>query len=206
MALYGYYFELVPLRSKLKVNELMTQLKIQDAFRRAISVAINTLHHISVKKSISGYAIAIIETNFDCDPSNSVSVQSKIRVYTKKKTSLEHLRSVLQDVRFFKDIYSISEINEVPVSTNSYSAYIRVRIPTKKKQLKSYEVKRSLLESLPDCNYIYLMPSSSIHGSKRLIRYYYKVTSMDFLKIAQYSKPDGYGFSRTTRLCAVANI
>lgn len=204
MALYGYYFELLPLHSKLNENVLNKPLKIQDAFRRKISVAINTLHHVSIKKSISGYAIAIIESNFDSE--NSVSVQSLIRVYTKKQTSLEHLHSVLQDVRFFKDIYYIGEIKEVPVSSKNYSAYIRVRVPTKKKQLKSFEIKKSLLESLPDCNYIYLMPSSSIHGSKKLIRYYYKTVPMDFLKTAQYSKPDGYGFSRTTRLCAVANI
>ena len=133
-------------------------------------------------------------------------IQSKIRIFTKKKSTLEHLRSVISTFRIFLDFFNISELKVVPEQVSSYSAFIRVRIPTKKKQGEMVDLKKLTLEQSPDCNFIYLMPSSSVRGNKRLIRYYYRTVPMECLKTAEFSKPDGYGFSRTNRLCVVANI
>lgn len=203
MSLYKYYFEVSPSLFKMSDKALKSPEKAKDIYRRIISVAINKLHHISQKKSIGGYALAILESNLEFQSLPSVRVQSKIRVYTKKKSSLDHLLSVLKSDNLFHNIYNISEVQSVPEPSQGYFAFIRVRIPTKRKHEKSYDIKQRMISLDPDCNFIYLMPSSSIKGNKRLIRYYYKCVEMELLKTAKFSKPDGYGFSRTNRLCVV---
>jgi hypothetical protein len=206
MALYKNYIELTVLTSKLTEKIKLNPLKAEDIYRRTISTAINSLHQISQKKSIGGYALSIEESKCVLPDMDPIKIQSVIRIFTKKKSTLEHLRFVISSFRIFLDFFSISDLKIVPDNVSSYSAYIRVRMPTKKKQGDMVELKKSELEQSTDCNYIFLMPSSSIRGSKRLIRYYYRTVPMDCLKTAQYSKPDGYGFSRTNRLCVLANL
>lgn len=206
MSLYKNYIELTVLTSKLSERVKSSPLKVEDLYRRTISTAINSLHQISQKKSVGGYALSIEESKCELPNMDHQKIQSKIRIFTKKKSTLEHLRSVISTFRIFLDFFNISELKVVPEQVSSYSAFIRVRIPTKKKQGEMVDLKKLTLEQSPDCNFIYLMPSSSVRGNKRLIRYYYRTVPMECLKTAEFSKPDGYGFSRTNRLCVVANI
>lgn len=206
MSLYKNFIELTVLTSKLSERAKGSPHKVEDLYRRTISTAINTLHQISQKKSVGGYALSIEESVCVLPDMEPQKVQSKIRIFTKKKSTLEHLRSVLSTFRIFLDFFNLSELKVVPDHVKSYFAYIRVRMPTKKKQGDVVELKKATLEQSPDCNYIYLMPSSSVRGNKRLIRYYYRTVPMECLKTAQFSKPDGYGFSRTNRLCVLANL
>lgn len=206
MSLYKNYIELTVLTSKLSARVKSSPLKVEDLYRRTISTAINSLHQISQKKSVGGYALSIEESKCELPNMDHQKIQSKIRIFTKKKSTLEHLRSVISTFRIFLDFFNISELKVVPEQVSSYSAFIRVRIPTKKKQGEMVDLKKLTLEQSPDCNFIYLMPSSSVRGNKRLIRYYYRTVPMECLKTAEFSKPDGYGFSRTNRLCVVANI
>lgn len=204
MSIYKHYIELKPIDTKIQARLSKQPLRVDAVFRRLISVAINKLHQIAKKKSIGGYATAIIESDLQYESSDLVRVQEKIRIFTKRKTSLEHLKSVLISERFFKDFYVISELFEVPEETNNYCLYLRIRLPTIKKHSSYALLKQQQLDNSIDCNFIYLMPSSSKLGNKKLIRYYYKVIPTDRIKPAQFSKPDSYGFSRTNRICAVA--
>jgi len=206
MTIYNHYFELNLNASKLWKKIKANPSKVADIYRRSISIGINSLHQIAKKKSAGGYAVAILETEHHFDSEATQNIQSKIRVYTKKKTALEHIRSIVLTTEYFINYFAISDVIMVPEDCEHYCAYMRVRMPTVKKQSTSVEIKKEILEQSPDCNFIYLMPSSSMNGSKRLIRYYYKVVPMAPMKAAQYSKPDGYGFSRTNRICPVAKI
>lgn len=206
MSLYKHYIELTPLAAKLKKSVDRKPDKIADVYRRSISIAVNKIHHLAQKKSIGGFAISIIESVIENSEGDEVSVQSKIRIFTKKSSSLDHLRFVILDASILMDFYAVSDAMVVPDQDQIYSAYVRVRMPTIKKQPESAAIKKQAVEKSPDCNFIYLMPSSSAASSKKLIRFYYKVVSMPCLKPAQFSKPDGYGFSRTNRLCVVANF
>lgn len=206
MSIYKNYIELSVISTKHLEKAKRNPHKVADIYRRTISTAINLLHQLSKKKSVGGYAISIEDMACTLPDIEPVRVQSTIRIFTKKPTALEHLRSVLSAERFFVDFFHIGAIKNTPEQPDSYLAYMRVRMPTVKKQAQSAQMKKEVLDRSPDCNFIYLMPSSSVRGSKRLIRYYYRVVEMQGLKTAQFSKPDGYGFSRSNRLCVVAKL
>lgn len=206
MTIYNHYFELNVVATKLEKKIEANPLKVADIYRRSISIGINSLHQIAKKKSVGGYAVAVLETECASEITDAVKVQSKIRVYTKKKTALEHIRSIVVATGYFIDYFAVSGVQMVPEDCEQYLAYMRVRMPTIKKQPTALDVKKDYLDQSPDCNFIYLMPSSSVNGNKRLMRYYYKVVAMGPMKAAQYSKPDGYGFSRTTRVCPVGKF
>lgn len=206
MSIYKTYIDVVLLRAKLKKKIDNNPSRIADIYRRAISIAINSLHQIAKKKSVGGYALAILETKINDLQGGDLKVQSTIRIFSKKLTSLEHIRSVILNMRFFNDFFDIGLPKNVNVQASNYYAFVRIRLPTKIKQPATVEIKKEILSHASDCNFIYLMPSSSIKGNKRLIRYYYKIVPVDYMKPAQFSRPDGYGFSRTNRICALPNL
>lgn len=204
MSIYKNFLDLKIIESKQTEKVLKNPKKISDIYRRSISIGINSLHQIAKKKSVGGYAIAILESAHE--NVGAARLQTTIRIFTKKNTSLNHIRSILITMRYFLDFFEIGEAKIVGDEIKSFLAFVRVRMPTKSKQPKSVEIKKDILDRSTDCNFIYLMPSSSVNGNKRLIRYYYKIVPIEYMKPAQYSKPDGYGFSRTNRLCGVANF
>lgn len=204
MSIYKNYFDVKILTNKLEKKIEQNPDKVADTFRRVISIGVNSLHQIAKKKSIGGYAIAMLESDIKIPDGKDVRVQSVIRIFTKKESSLKHIRSIIVSVRYFMDFFDIGVEKVVEEHVEGYYAFIRVRMPTIKKNPESVLIKKQKLNQSPDCNFIYLMPSSSIKGNKRLIRYYYKIVSIESMKPAQYSKPDGYGFSRTNRMCGLA--
>ena len=206
MTIYNHYFELNIDSKKIAKKIKANPSKIADVYRRSISIGVNTFHQIAKKKSAGGYAIAILDSEYSVDSTDSINVQSKIRIYTKKKAALEHIHSIVLSTGYFIDYFDVSDVKSVPDVCEQYFAYIRIRMPTVKKQPESAEIKKTIIDQSPDCNFIYLMPSSSMNGNKHLIRYYYKVVPMGPMKAAQFSKPDGYGFSRTSRICPIAYI
>lgn len=206
MSIYKNYLDLKLITSKQSEKVVKNPIKVNDIYRRSISIGINSLHQIAKKKSVGGYAIAILESAYESGGVKSARLQTTIRIFTKKNTSLDHIRSILITMRYFLDFFEIGEAKMVNNEVKEFLAFVRVRMPTKSKQPTSVEIKKEILDHSPDCNFIYLMPSSSVNGNKRLIRYYYKIVPVECMKPAQYSKPDGYGFSRTNRICGVANF
>ncbi|MFX2258435.1 hypothetical protein V6380_16975 [Acinetobacter variabilis] len=206
MSIYKNYLDLKVISSKLAKKIEQNPNKVSDIYRRSISIGINSLHQIAKKKSVGGYAISILESVHVSEDVGPARIQTTIRIYTKKNTSLDHIRSILITMRYFMDFFEVGEAKIVSDEAKNFLAFVRVRIPTKSKQPTSVEIKKEILDHSPDCNFIYLMPSSSVNGNKRLIRYYYKIVPVECMKPAQYSKPDGYGFSRTNRICGVADF
>lgn len=206
MSIYKNYLDLKVVSSKLAKKIELNPNKVSDIYRRSISIGVNSLHQIAKKKSVGGYAISILESVHVREDVGPARIQTTIRIYTKKNTSLVHIRSILITMRYFMDFFEVGEAKIVSEEAKNFLAFVRVRMPTKCKQPRSVEIKKEILDHSPDCNFIYLMPSSSVNGNKRLIRYYYKIVPVECMKPAQYSKPDGYGFSRTNRICGVADF
>lgn len=206
MSIYKNYLDLKVISSKLAKKVEKNPDKVSDIYRRSISIGINSLHQIAKKKSAGGYAISILESEYEREDMQPARIQTTIRIYTKKITSLDHIRSILITMRYFMDFFEVGEAKIVNDEAKNYLAFVRVRIPTRSKQPTSIEIKKEILDHSSDCNFIYLMPSSSINGNKRLIRYYYKIKPVECMKPAQFSKPDGYGFSRTNRICGLADF
>lgn len=206
MSIYKYYLDLSVVDAKLSKKIEQNPNKVSDIYRRSISIGVNSLHQFAKKKSIGGYAIAILESLYEGEGEEPARIQTTIRLYTKKSTSLEHIRSILITMRYFIDFFEIGEPKVVDCEVGKYLAFVRIRMPTKAKQPTSLAIKKDIVDQSPDCNFIYLMPSSSVNGNKRLIRYYYKIVPVECMKPAQYSKPDGYGFSRTNRICGLASF
>lgn len=206
MSIYKNYLDLKVISSKLAKKVEKNPDKVSDIYRRSISIGINSLHQIAKKKSAGGYAISILESEYEREDMQPARIQTTIRIYTKKITSLDHIRSILITMRYFMDFFEVGEAKIVNDEAKNYLAFVRVRIPTRSKQPTSIEIKKEILDHSSDCNFIYLMPSSSINGNKRLIRYYYKIIPVECMKPAQFSKPDGYGFSRTNRICGLADF
>ena len=89
MSIYKNYLDLKVISSKLAKKVEQNPNKVSDIYRRSISIGINSLHQIAKKKSAGGYAISILESECVREDMEPARIQTTIRIYTKKNTSLE---------------------------------------------------------------------------------------------------------------------
>lgn len=194
---FAYYIDIVPVQKHIQ-DHLASTPKIDEVYRRIISMYVYTLHHAIKAKSLPSFAVSIYEREvIDPNSPDKVSIQYKLRVFGKKEGAVVNLVHVLKRFNIFQKSSNISEIRAVPENVDRWEIVQRVRIPSTTSGDDEALRLANEIRNDPNNNYINLLTSSSKASHKRLIRYYYTRITVD--RDNYTSKLDGYGFSRKNK-------
>lgn len=193
---YKFYFD-ISIKRFLINKEISVHSYVSEAWcRRLISIYLQKHHQVCAQASFTGHPINILDTDMGVDGS---PIQSKIRIFSKKRGGLKNLHFLMSRTNEIKSTAHVSEIKEVPETVIKMQALVRIRLPSRAVDQELHDRILTNLSTQYFVDYVHLLPSSR-NKEKKLIRYYYIKKDIDQ---DHAGKANGYGFSSKNKIAMV---